>query len=191
MNNQQQIVELAKAMRDSEWLCSFRTQETRQLAALAAGLISEDVDRLLDLIDPQPVGVDWGKAIGCYGGGKLIGMVEHVGMIDPPDANGFSRTIFDRSKGYYEQVREDGTIPGCAFWYANTPDPAPIREEIGYEICFATHYKHGNAIAIRMIGSIGVNILTPDGRVCGYASEEGAITYDWILSPWHPRTVTR
>jgi hypothetical protein len=130
------VIELAKAIMEVK-----RTQGRQCGKALSL------TDELLDAIIPaeKPVeAVDWAKPVGCFERDVLIRQVEHVGMIDPPDTNGFTRTVFDRSNNQYKQVREDGTIPGCVFWYANIvtiePKPSPGPSGVCYDAAHGDFY---------------------------------------------------
>lgn len=186
MNNQQQIVELAKAMRDSEWLCSFRTQETRQLAALAAGLISEDVDRLLDLIDPQPVGVDWGKVIQTRHGwpAKWLYRINkeclwpNVVVVTEPSGIENMNMVSD------EGLFNDPRCKDSEFDIINVPDPAPI--ELRYEVAVATLSCGDKALAIQF-GECQTLVISRKGEVF---YTEDADCPDFEAPAWQTRTVT-
>lgn len=128
MRNEQQIVELAKKIRREPWMRDFRAG---MFSSGSPAKVAKMIDDICDAIDPpQPVGVDWEKAIqrrdgrlaeyrgeiACHDYTKL------VLVTDPEDGQQYPDCYSPEGRFTTEELIQNDPRD-----IINTPDPAPIE----------------------------------------------------------------
>jgi len=182
--NSERVVELAKAMREREWLRGMPRQDPWGGKSVPAA----QIDELLDLIDPPAEAkVDWTKEIQGRNGVKAHHRL-HLGQ---PDSEGYTRLIHWPDENDYTFAFEDGRyLPsgGCSEWdIINSPvEPAPAEEvTITTEGTTATHFKGKRGLALSCRDGERVAIFAEnDSAMIVFDSVEEAKAAGWLFDRW-------